>query len=376
MSGDGSIYKRVRTSPNGREFTRYVAQVSYGGRADRRVVRRVCRTRGEAREALRELMGPSQSSMPLGTWLRSWLDETAGPSLAPNTIRGYDAVIASAKPLHAIPLGELTPEDIEGWLNRLTAKRHGQEEAKPASPKTRHNALAMLRTALGVAMQRGYVVRNVAMLVKMPRVPRVSREAMTPDVARAVLEATKEDRYAAAYALALCGLRLGEVLGLAWEDLDLEAGTVDVRYQAMGSGKTARRAQLKTRSSEKPIALPPFVVAKLVEHRKAQREERLAKGWPRVDEGHVFITERGYVVNGSWLSKHFGELLVAAKLDRLRFHDLRHGAATLLVAAGAHPRVAQALLRHSTSRITMEVYSHTTAAQEREAADMLEAMLG
>lgn len=384
MPGEGSIYKRIRKRPPDpehpdrppQEYTRWIAQVSYGPRHDRRVVRRVRRTKGEAKKALDEMLGPQQSTRLLVDWLHSWLDDTAAPSLAPNTTRGYRAVIASLKAIHDIPLADLAPEDIEAALRGLTAQRRGQEHADPASPKTKRNALAMLRRSLGVAQRRGYVVRNVAMLVDMPRVPRVSRPALTPATAKAVMKATAKDRYAAAYALALCGLRLGEVLGLAWEDLDLDAGTVDVRYQAVGSGKKARRAQLKTASSEAPIALPPFVVRRLEAHRREQRKERLANGWPQVDEGHVFITTSGYVVNGSWLSKHFGDLLVEAGLPKLRFHDLRHGAATLLGAAGVHPRVAQEYLRHSQVGTTLNVYTAVARGRDREAADALEAMVG
>lgn len=375
MSGDGSLYRRERTRPNGQRYVRWVAQLSTGPRDDRTVVRRVRRTKAEARAALDEMLGPQQSSLPLGDYLLRWLDETAAPSVAPNTARGYRAVIASAAPIAPIPLAELTAEDVETWLNRLTARRHGQEHVHPASPKTRRNALAMLRRALDVAVRRDQLAHNVARLVEMPRVPRQSRDALTPAVAKDVLEAVKGDRYEAAYALALCGLRSGEVLGLAWSDVDLEAGSVDVKWQIVGSGKRAQRAQLKTRASEAPVPIPPFVVARLSAHRRVQLAERAAAGQP-TEEGLVFLTERGYAVSGSWLTKHFQQLLEAAGLPRLRFHDMRHGAATLLVEAGAHPKVAQALLRHSSSRITMDVYSHTTAQQERAASDLLEEMLG
>lgn len=376
MSGDGGIWRRERKRPNGQTYVRWVAQHSVGPRSDRHVVRRVCRTKGEAIDALAEMRKPTGSRQSLGDWLRSWLDDTVSDSVSPNTRRGYRAVIASLSAIHTIPLGDLTVEDIESVINGLKAQRHGQEKAKPASPKTRHNALAMLRTALDRAHERGYVERNEAKLVKMPRVPRRQRQALTPETARSLLAAVKKDRYEAAYALGLCGLRLGEVLGLAWEDVDLEAGTINVRYQAVGSGKKAQRAQLKTRGSEAPIAIPPFVVERLREHRRLQREERLAKGWPQLDEGHVFITERGYVVNGSWLSKHLGDRLEAAKMEPMGFHALRHGAATLLGHANVHPRIAMEYLRHSQVKTTMEVYTSVSRAQQREAADTLERLIG
>jgi integrase len=375
MSGEGSIFPRDRKRPDGTTYRRWVAQASSGGRDDRRVTRRLFVSKAEARAALAQLMATTtQSRQPLGVYLRSWLDETAGPSLAPNTARGYRAVIAAFDPIGGIPLADLTAEDVEACLNRMTAQRLNQKVATDASPKTRRNALAMLRKALSVAERRGHITRNVASMVETPRVPRVHREALTADRARAILAAVEGDRYEAAFALALCGLRASEVLGLAWEDVDEKRGSALVRYQLVGSGKRGRRAQLKTAASEAPVPLPPFVVTRLTAHHERQRLERIAAGVP-TEDGLVFVTVDGWPVNASWLTRHFQDLLAAAGLPRMRIHDLRHGAASLLVAAGAHPRVAQALLRHASSRTTQEIYSHTTAAQEREAADLLERMV-
>lgn len=368
MPGEGSLWRRVRAGADGKPYTRWVAQASFGPRDQRVIVRRVHRTRAEAKAALEGLLGPREATQPLGDYLRSWLTLTAAPSLAPNTVRGYAAAIESLAPLHGIPMRDLTAEDIEAALRAMTARRKGQREATLASPKTRRNALAMLRHALGSAVRRGHLARNVALLVDMPRVPRRSRDAMTPQRAKAALAAMVDDRYEAAVALALCGLRSGEILGLAWDDVDLDAGTAQVRYQLVGSGRRATRGQLKTRASEAPVPLPDFAVTRLREHRRRQLEERLAAGEPTSD-GLVFVTERGWPVNASWLSKH------VKALTGVGLHECRHGAATLLVAAGTHPRVAQALLRHSTSRITMDVYSHVTRGQEREAADALDRLL-
>lgn len=367
MRGEGSLYKRRRTRPDGREYVRWVAQVSYGPRADRRVVRRVLPTRAEAKAALEAMLAPQMSGQPLGDYLRAWLAETAGPSLAPNTAKGYAAAIASLDSLHDIPLLDLSPEDIESAVNRLQAKPRGQLP-RPASPKTRRNALAMLRRALDIAVRRGHLSRNAALLVEMPRVPRRQREAMTPERARAILDATASDRYAAAYALALCGLRVGEVLGLAWSDVDLDNASVLVRYQLVGSGKRSARAQLKTRASEAPVPLPAFAVARLVEHRRRQREERLAAGVP-TEEGLVFVTPSGWPVNATWLTKRL------QALAGVGMHELRHGTATLLAVAGLHPRVAQEYLRHSQVTTTLATYTHVSRGQEREAADAMDRML-
>lgn len=367
MPGDGSIFKMA----NGR----WRAQVSIGPRSSRSYRTRTVATRSAARAALDELRdelrrGQSPSKQSLGDYLRWWLDETARPSISANTYRGYDDVIAHMQPISAVPLRELTADHIESVLNRMTVRRG--KVAIPASPKTIRNAQAMLRRALGMAFERGLVLRNVALQVPLRRIPDRETEALTPEVARRILDAVAGDRYEAAYALAFIGLREGEFLGLGWDDVDLEQATALVRWQIVGSGPKATRAQLKTRGSKATVPLPPFVVERLAAHRERQRAERPVAS---LDGGLVFVTERGYAVSGSWLTKHFQALLAAAGLPRMKIHDLRHGAATLLVAAGAHPRVAQELLRHARSSTTMEIYSHVSSAQRREAVDLLQLAL-
>jgi len=113
-------------------------------------------------------------------------------------------------------------------------------------------------------------------------------------------------------------------------------------------------------------------VARLRSHLERQQHERPDEA---PTNGLVFVTERGYGVNGSWLTKHFQALLERAGLPRMRLHDLRHGAASLLVGAGVHPRIAQELLRHASSKTTMEIYSHVSAAQQREAVEVLQRAL-
>jgi len=181
------------------------------------------------------------------------------------------------------------------------------------------------------------------------------------------------DRLEAAYALAFSGLRSSEILGIARSDIDLDSATLAVRYQISGSGRKATRAKTKTAASAATIPLPIFVVERLRAHLARQAVER-----PVVPFGDflVFVTPKGLAINGSWFTKHFQSLLLKAGLPTMRLHDMRHGAASLLVDAGAHPRVAQELLRHAPgSKVTMERYAHVTAAQRREAADFLDRAL-
>jgi integrase len=368
MAGEGSVFRRTTDGL-------WVAQLSIGGRANRRYATRGAKTRGAALAALEDLkaerrIGLNPSKQPLGSYLRTWLDESARPTISANTYRGYEDALAHLEPMAGLPLAEVTAEDIERCCNAMRSRR-GRVSA-PASPKTVRNVQVMLRRALGQAEARGHVRRNVARLVPLRKVPRFKVAALTPERAREILAAVAGDRYEAGYALGLIGLRASEILGLAWEDLDMDAAMLSIRYQLVGSGSRARRGDAKTEASETTIPLPAFVVIRLREHRRRQLAERVAAGVPTGD-GLIFVTRRGFAVNASWLTKHFQVLLTTAGLPRMRLHDLRHGAASLLVDAGAHPRVATELLRHAPgSRMTMERYAHVTARQQRDAVDLLE----
>lgn len=371
VAGEGGLFQRADG--------KWIAQLSTGPRGNRSTIQRVRPTRAAAAEALRELRddqraGVRPSSLSVGAYLRQWLDNSARPSISVNTYRGYDDAIALWAPIAHIPLAKLTPEDVERVANAMLAQKgsHAAPRYVPASDKTIRNAEIMLRRALQQAVDRGHVRRNVARLVPLRRVARRSREAMTPDRARAVLAAIAGDRYEAAYSLAMIGLRASEVLGLAWADVDLVGRVVRVRYQLVGSGPNAARAELKTSTSEAAVPLPSFVVERLLEHEARQRAER-----PVVDVagGLVFVTSDGYAVNVSWFGKHFQALLEAAGVPKLTVHELRHGAASLLAGRRVHPRVAQELLRHASFATTMSIYTHTTSDQIREAADELDAAI-
>jgi integrase len=375
MSGDGSIFRRTRKGANGRPLVRWVAKVSIGPRGAQVVTTRVCRTRKEAADVLAELLAPphERSQEPLGVYLRTWLRETAGPSIAPNTRRGYEDVIEHLAPIADILLADLTSEDIEWCLNRMEARHAHQKKARPAAPKTRRNALIMLRRALSVAEQRGYIPRNVAKAVPLPKVAQMHEPAMTEDRARAILAAVSGDRYEAAYVLALFGLRASEVLGLAWSDV--EPGMVHVRRQLVGSGPSARRAAPKSTAGIRDVPVLPFVDALLEQHHQRQRQERIASG-VSTEDGLVFVTPAGYAVNGSWFTKHFQALLAAAGIPKLRVHALRHGFASLLAGQDVHPSVAQALVGHANASTTLQVYTSVSQAQLREAVDRLDHVLG
>lgn len=271
--------------------------------------------------------------------------------------------------LGSIRLTQLTPGQVQQLLaNKL---------ATGLSPQTVQHIRSALRSLLSKALKMGIVVRNVAAsaYVDVPRIPYHEVAVLTPEQARHFLACAVGERYEGIYLLAIsCGLRKGEILGLRWSDLDLDQSTLRVTQtiQRLRTGSTEYRkktaltvAETKTVHSRRWVALPPFVVKYLLKLRE------------RADlTGLVFVTKRGNPIEGFSLHMDYKALLLKAKLPNLRFHDLRHVAASLLLAKGVHPRMVMELLGHSNIAITMNIYSHVLESSKRDVADAMALVLG
>ena len=328
------------------------------------------------------------SRQTLGAYLAWWLDDVVAPERAPKTTTTYRDIVR----LHVVPtLGKTT-------LERLSAKdvlallRAKQREGK--SPRTVAIIRAVLHTALAHAERLGMVPRNVAALVDPPRQVAVERRPFTPEEGRALLAAAEGDRLAALWRVTLTlGLRAGEVLGLRWDDVDLDAGEVRVRRNL----QRVRREQVgpghvvvspgtkggsvlilkepKTARSRRTLALGPALVEALRAHRRRQAAERLAaKRWH--DHGLVFATPVGTGTDPDNLAKAWKALLATAGLRDQRFHDLRHAAATLMLLDGMGVVEVSAVLGHAQTSTTLNTYAHALPGANRDAADRMERLLG
>lgn len=363
MMGEGSLFLRSADH-------RWVAQVSHGSGPNRRVVRRVARTRAEAKRLLDDLLlsvpgGRVDPKMTVGTYLRSWLEGAGRDVLKPSTWTTYEIAVRRhlLPSLEGVPLSRLRPEHVEAMLAGIAA-----------SPKGRRNILNVLSRILAVAERRGLIARNPVALVERPRLPRLNRAALTVVQARTLLDLIRGDRLEVLYLVTLlCGLRQAEVLGLRWEDIDLETGVLHVVYTLDRRGGEYVLDDPKTKSSRRTIVLPAFAVERLREHRRTQLAERIAAGTPS-EEGLVFLTPSGRPINQGWLTKRWRVLSRSGGLD-LRFHDLRHGQASLLVALGVHPRVVAERLGHASSVMSMDRYAHVARGQDVEAARLLDEAL-
>jgi integrase len=217
--------------------------------------------------------------------------------------------------------------------------------------------------------------RNVASLVSPPRIRRSEAKFLTPEQARAFLESMRGHRLEGLFTVSmLLGLRPGEALGLHWRDVDLEAGRLVVWVALHRVDERLQIDELKTERSRRSIPLPAVALAALRSRRARQLEERLAAGESWKEHGLVFTTATGRSMIEQTVAWNFHRALARAGLPDLRFYDLRHTCASLLLAQGVHKRVVMEILGHSQIAMTMNTYTHVTAQLQRDAADQLDAL--
>ena len=305
----------------------------------------------------------------VGDYLDWWLDEVIVDRVRPSTAISYgEKVRLHLKPhLGHVRLSKLSAADVHAFMRAKLAAG--------MTPRGVAYCRAVLRKALNDAMALGLVHRNVATLVEPPKAERVEVVPLGPHEAKALLAAARGDRLYAVYAVALAvGLRLGEALGLHWDDVDLDAGTLRVRHSLQRLQGELRLVEPKSAKSRRTVSLPASCVDALRGHRHQQNKERLAAdNW--VEHGLVFTTTVGTPIDPRNLDRHFERLCHRAGIGKRRFHDLRHTCASLLLAQNVHPRVVMETLGHSQISLTMDTYSHVLPAVQRDAAERIDEVL-
>jgi integrase len=394
-NGDGTVYQRK----DGRwEAAGYV--LAPGN--TRKRIRVYGTTRKDAMTKLTEKIATSNRGLPIAAadstvsaYLAYWLDGVAIHHLRENTHTRYAASIR----LHLNPglgakkLARLTTRDVRTFLDGLRTtcqccaqKRDsvrrsccaiGQCCGKRLSPLTVTYVHAVLKSALEHAVREDELPRNVARNVKTTT-PRPRRfQPLTAAEARRLLHEANGDRLHALYELGLrTGLRKGELLGLRWEDLDLDGGTATI-HRSLQRTRTQGLTVLntKTLASERRIALPTECISSLKIHQERQDEERQTAGTSWTDNGLVFTTPKGRPLDPTNLTRRFRRLLHGAGLRTIRFHDLRHSTATLLLEQGVELVVIKELLGHAHIGVTAGVYAHVRLRLQRQAIDTLGSIL-
>jgi len=363
--GEGSIFQS-----NGR----WVGSIDlgwHGGKRKRKTI--YAKTRREVVEKLRVLQRDRivlDERQTVGQFTGHWLEEIIKPNVRASTYgvyeRRYRLHINPA--IGHIQLTKLTVQDVQAMMAGM--------KAKGLNASIIQGTRMLLKRAMRQAMAWDQVVRNVVDLSVQPRIEQRTYVYLDTRQARRLLDAACGDRLEALWRVGLSlGLRRGEMLGLRWQDIDLDARRLHVRVALLIVDGKRVLAEPKTATSLRTIALPPALVVALREHQLRQVHERGLSGADWTDHGMVFTTRRGWPMLPGTLRHHFKALLTRADLPDMRIHDLRHSCASLLAAQGIGAKMVQATLGHANINTTLNIYVHLFDEAKDEVAEAMERAL-
>jgi integrase len=304
-------------------------------------------------------------------YLARWLSNSVRDTVRQRTYERYESIVR----VHLLPsigklkLKALTPDHVRGLYR--------EKLDSGLAPRTVLHIHRTLSKALKQATEDGLIPRNAAAPVKPPRPRRKEIRPLNREQVQALFEAAREDRLEVLYIVAVtAGLRRGELQGLKWEDLDLEAGTLQVR-RTLSEPKGGYIFEAPKSGKGRNIRLTQRATAALKEHRRRQLEERMERGTLWQEQGLVFPSSVGTPLSGGNLNRTFKAVLKRAALPQsFRFHDLRHTCATLLLRQGVNPKFVQDLLGHADISLTLNIYSHVLPDMGDAAAGAMDAALG
>ncbi len=337
-------------------------------------------TRRAAERALREVLEREDAELvhlhglTTGDYLRQWLD--AKHSLRATTKASYESHLRLylVPQIGHVPLVALRPQHLDRMYAGMVARPDGRLRAA-ATVRRVH---ATLRSALNSAVKRRLIAWNPAVHIELPSAATPRTVVWTPAELEVFLEANAGHRlYALFHLVAVAGLRRGEVLGLSWDDVDLERRFIRIRRQLLDTAGASSFGPPKTRHGIRTVPLDDATVDVLRDHRDQQQAEarraRAAGLW--TETGLVFTREDGRCVRPDFVTKEFPRLIQLAALPPIRLHDLRHTSASLALAAGVPMKVVSERLGHSSLSITADLYTHVSPVVAYDAADRIGALV-
>jgi len=363
--GEGSVYKR--------KDGLWVAQVTIQGKH----VSKYFKMQSEARIWLQSTRTQIQDGLTLAgaqTFLKDFLEhwlKSYASSVRPNTIRSYAGVIQ----YHILPaLGNIKLKDLS--IDRIQMFYNNETE-NGTSPRMVQYIHSVLRRSLNFALRWGLLVRNPALGAIRPKLLKTEMKTLNGDQVRVFLSAAKGTRNEALFWIAVStGLREGEILGLKWSDLDWKTKRLQVKRQLQRlKGEGLVLTEPKSAAGKRLIILSSATLTVLQKHLNLQQEEKMFAGENWQENDLIFPSTLGTPLDPSNMSKDFKDTLKMARLPNIRFHDLRHTAASLMLLQGIHPKIVQERLGHSDISLTLNTYSHVIPTMQEEAAEKMDEIL-
>ena len=376
-SGAGSIRQR----PDGRWEARYTYEDDLGVKKRSSVY---ADTEKECRRKLTAILKAVDDGTyrkakryTVSQWLDEWLD-TYCKDLKPMTLEGYRSKVnTNIKPyLGAATLSSLTNLKLQKFYNQLEA---GDKDHKPLSPKSIQNIHGIFHRALKQAVIVGLIPANPADNVKLPKVKKPDLKPLMDDDIKQFLSAIKGHRYERLFLLALfSGMRQSEIMGLQWDDIDLETGTITVcrQLQKLRSANEYVFIDETKNGKKRTASIAPSVVAILKAQRAQQAEWKLAAGtaWNN-DHNLVFTDELGGHLKHNTVLYDFKEVVKSIGRPSTRFHDLRHSYAVNALQAGDSIKAVQEQLGHYSTAFTMDVYAAVSDTMRKDSQAKMEAFI-
>ncbi len=381
-NSEGTIYQK--------SDGRWCAQVSLGSRGGKRVRRTITGRIGESKQdvldqlhkllqqqATATLAEPSK--LTLREFLEHWLELGAGASVTASTLASYRRNLQR----HVFPsLGhiraqQITPLHVQSVLSRMKIFRRDGNKTwgatpLPSSERSKQYLFSILKRAFSRGIQWGIIVRNPCDGCERPKSGKFEISPLNEEQVHQFLEAAKESPVYGFFALAVqTGARQGELRALRWSDVNLNSRTLSIRRTVSEGDAGEIEKAPKTAKGVRHINLVDASVNILAELRK---NALAAHGWSK--SARLFHRGDGELIDRMWLSREFSRILKRANLPAIRFHDLRHTHATLLLLQGVHAKIVQERLGHATIAVTIDTYSHVLPSMQDQVVEKLNKLFG
>lgn len=366
---------RGRIRNTGRNCWQITVDLASDDGQRRRHFEKVHGLKADAQNRLNELLinyekgiKPSTGRITVAEHLRNWLDGYVKTNCSVRTLDAYTSIVEQ----HLIPaLGQIQLKQLQP---AAIQKYYGQACEK-VSRRSVHHYHRVLSQSLKYAVRQGYLGRNPCEMVDAPSPKGKTMRTLTPAEVEVLLERAKDNYYyPVIYAALNSGMRQAELLGLRWRDLDLNMLSISVSQVLYKRRGVCEFKEPKTSHSRRRVAMTPKLGLYMREHLKAQQDLFNSMGKPHTEDVLVFSAE-GKPIDPTVLSHSFTRLARKSGLEGVRFHDLRHTFASLMLLLGAKPKVISEALGHASVAFTMDCYSHIISGMQEEAMALLDGVM-